>query len=210
MVLFLVLVFSLLNRKRREGDLWILFLLLCGAGGVLAESLRYDKFLEYSFVRIQQVLAAIMLASGVALAGKRERIRRKGPYIIALVSMILTIAECIGLEFIIDRSEAVDSTIYSIFIGALTIPVIQGLTLMSTGKEENGEAGKTKLAAMTAAVTAISVTEVVSLLLEMGRIHYKDKFMLLALLPALTVMIMHCVAIRLAIRKNRPVIRSEE
>ena len=208
MILFLILVFTLLNKKRWDGDLWILFLLLCGAGGVLAESLRKDQYLEYSFVRIQQVLAAIMLAAGVALAGNRSK--RKGPYIVALFTMVLTIAECIGLEFIIDRSTAVHSTIYGVMIGALSIPVIQGVTLLSVNKDGNSSAGDIKTTVMMAVTLSVSATEVVNLLLEMGRIHYTDKYMLMALLSAVAVMIIHSVMTCLAFKRNHTGIQTTD
>ena len=85
MILFLVLVFFL-TRGRKEGDLWILFLLLCGAGGILLESLRYDHFMEFSFVRFEQVMAAGLLAWGVLSAAARNRIR-KGLRISAFISL---------------------------------------------------------------------------------------------------------------------------
>ena len=195
MVLFLVLAFSLLRKKRRDGDLWILFMLLCGAGGVLTESLRKDQFMEYSFVRIQQVLFAVMLAAGVAAAGYRSRKRMKASYIAALVTMALTIAEFIGLEFIIDRSEAIHSTMYGVMIGGLSVPAIQGITLMRISREGNETACETGLTAANAAALAISATEVIAILLEMGRVHYSDKFMLLATLSAAAILVIQCVMI---------------
>lgn len=190
MVLFLALAFSLLNRKRRDGDLWILFLLLCGAGGVLAESLRKDQFMEYSFVRFQQVLAAVMLFAGVAAAGRRGKPGTGSRYIGALITMILTVAECIGLEFIIDRSNAVHATIYSVMAGTLAIPVIHGVVLLGAGKEENELIREKKLAVMTAAALSLSAAETLTLVLEMGRIHYSDKYMLLAVAPAAAILIL--------------------
>ena len=210
MLLFLVLAFSLLRKKRRDGDLWILFMLLCGAGGVLAESLRKDQFMEYSFVRIQQVLSAVMLAAGVAAAGFRSRKRTRAPYIAALVTMVLTIAEFIGLEFIIDRSEAIHSTMYSVMIGTLAIPVIQGITLLEISREGNETVYEARRAAANAASLAISATELIALLLEMGRVHYSDKFMLLATLSAAAILVIQCVMISpLSGKKFHPDIQND-
>ena len=195
MILFLILVFSLLSRKRRDGDLWILFMLLCGAGGILAESLRKDQYLEYSFVRIQQVLSAIMLTAGISVAGYRNSGRVKVPYITALITTVLTIAEFIGLEFIIDRSDAVHSTMYSIMIGSLSIPVMLGIALMGAAKDEK-IFDADRLKTTFSAVIAVSAAEVTAILLEMGRVHYSDKFMLLALLSAAAIAILHIALMR--------------
>ena len=46
LALFLALAFTLLWKRRRTGDSFTLFLLLCGGCGILLESLRYDHFLE--------------------------------------------------------------------------------------------------------------------------------------------------------------------
>ena len=54
-----------------------LFLLLFGAASIVTESLRYDRYLSVSFVGLQQIAAACMLALGVALAVKRSG--RKSP-----------------------------------------------------------------------------------------------------------------------------------
>ena len=201
-VLFLILAFSLLGKKRRDGDLWILFMLLCGAGGVLAESLRKDQFMEYSFVRIQQVLSAMMLAAGTAAAGFRSRGTAKKSYIAALAAMVLTIAEFIGLEFIIDRSDAVHSTMYGIMIGCLSIPVILGVSLMYSVRETDEAAGN-RLKTASAAALAVSAAEMVSMLLEMGRVHYSDKFMVLAVLSAAAIMICNGMMICPAFGKKR-------
>ncbi len=202
MVLFLFLAFSLLRKKRRDGDLWILFMILCGAGGILGESLRKDQFLEYSFVRIQQVLFAVMLAAGIATAGYRTRGRMKASYISALIIMLLTIAEFIGLEFMIDRADVTHSTMYAVMISCLAVPAVHGIALLSAGSEGNESAGKNTLTAASAAGLAVSATEVIGILLEAGRVHYSDKFLLLAALSAAGIMIIQFVMICPAFKKK--------
>ncbi len=64
-ILIPVLILDL-ARSRRDGDTCLLFLLLFGGCSVLLESLRYDHFLTvHSFVGLQHVLAAVILAAGV-------------------------------------------------------------------------------------------------------------------------------------------------
>ena len=66
-ILFVVLLVSA-ARCGMNGGLTIRFLLLFGAASIITESLRYDFFLSISFVGLQQVAAALMLALGVILA----------------------------------------------------------------------------------------------------------------------------------------------
>lgn len=189
MVLFLVLAFSLLKKNRRDGDLAILFFLLCGSGGVLAESLRYDHFLEYSFVRIQQVLAALLLLAGVIAAGSQSRKKYREYYTAMILTMVFTVAECIGYEFVLDRSEAVHSTVYFMLICALSIPVIQGITMVNAGNDGRMEIVRGRLSASGGASLSISAAVVLSVTLEMGRIHYNDQFMIMAVGSAVAVLL---------------------
>ena len=134
LILFLILVFFL-TRSRREGDMRILFLLLCGAGGILLESLRYDHFLEFSFVRFEQVMAAILLVWGVIVAAGRNR-ERKGLRIAAYVSLPVMIGTLIFIEFALDRSSWSHYLLYAMMTAALAMPVVLGVMLLrKRGKE---------------------------------------------------------------------------
>ena len=134
-VLFLVLVAALTREGRREGDLRILFLLLCGAGGVLLESLRYDHFLEFSFVRFEQVMAAVLLAWGVLSAAARNK-TRKGLRIAAIVSLIVVVGAVIGIEFALDRSAVSHYLLYVLMIVLLAVPVTLGILLLTKREKE--------------------------------------------------------------------------
>ena len=133
-VLFLILVFFL-TRERRAGDLRILFLLLCGAGGVLLESLRYDHFLEYSFVRFEQVLAALLLLWGILSAAARNR-KQKALRICALVSLPVVVGAVIGIEFALDRSAVSHYLLYAAMILLLAVPVTLGILLLVKREKE--------------------------------------------------------------------------
>ena len=205
MVLFLVLVFSLLNKRSRDGDLWIRFMLLCGAGGVLAESLRYDDFLVYSFVRIQQVLFAILLLAGVIAAGRKGKTGTKRLYTTAIITMVLTVAECIGLEFILDRTGGVrHEVLYGVMTAALAIPVIHGWILQRLKNRMNEDPRldrKAKSGVLTAALI-LSAAELTALIAEICSIHAMDKFMVLAVASAAAVMILHSVVLYMESRKT--------
>ena len=70
-ILFVVLAFRLC-RNGKPGNLTIEFLLLFGASAIITESLRYDRFLSITFVGLQQIAAALMVAIGVILAARRS------------------------------------------------------------------------------------------------------------------------------------------
>ena len=129
-VLFFVLVLFLTREKRAAGDLWVLFMILSGALGIVLESMRYDNYLEYSFVRIQQVMAAVLLVWGVILAGIRNGGKRKTLFRVAWISLPVSIALCGGIEFALDRMSISHYILYAIMIAALAVPVTLGIILI--------------------------------------------------------------------------------
>ncbi len=207
MVLFLILVFSLLDKKRRDGDLWIRFMMLCGAFGVIAESLRYDDYLVYSFVRIQQVLYALMLFAGVILCGRKIAASEKRIYRAAMIAMIPMIIECVGLEFSLDRSDANKVILHLVMAGAVTIPVIQGFVLLRRKKADDEDGvpeGTGSMKAVFLVSVVISVAEVAVMAAEITRIHsWKDPFLLLSIIPAVFVMLIHSLMMIIYKSKER-------
>lgn len=205
LALFLVLVFSLMDRKILDGDLWIRFMILCGAGGIAAESLRFDDFLVYSFVRIQQVMAALMLIAGVILSGRRSGKGDRRLYITALSSAALAVAGCIGLEFALDRVNVSHSVLYIVMITALLIPVIEGMILMRRSAAEDGGYGRSGGVLTAAIITGmvLSAAEFIVMRAEMGWIHRNDKYLLIVLLSAAGAFAVHGVMLFLNIRDRR-------
>ena len=134
--LFLILVFFLTRGDREDGDLWILFMILCGAGGIMLESLRYDMHLEYHFVRFQQVFAVIFLVIGVVFAGIRNRGAHKGFFRTAVISLPLVIGACGGIEYALDRTSVSHYLLYLMMFVALAVPVAFGILLLR--KREKG------------------------------------------------------------------------
>lgn len=134
LILFLILVFFL-TRSRKEGDLWILFLILCGGGGILLESLRNDEFMVFSFVRIEQVMAAMLLCWGIISAAARNR-TRKSLRICALVSLPAVIGALIGIEFAMDRSSLSHYLLYAVMFAVLAVPVTLGILLLRKREKE--------------------------------------------------------------------------
>ena len=130
------------NRKPRTGLIRFAaalaaFLLLFGAGAVVLESLRYDRFLSISFVGLQQIAAAIMLAIGVVIAFKRGRKRKPRLAIAALISLPLMVGIVLGLEFALDRTTWNKLLLYAIMILTVAAPAAMGLRLLD--KETEGK-----------------------------------------------------------------------
>lgn len=136
-ILFLILVYFL-TRSRQEGDLWILFLILCGAGGIILESLRYDYYLVFSFVRFQQVFAALILVWGIILAGRRTGRTSRGLFIAAVLSLIAAIGAVIAIEFALDRSSISHYLLYAAMLAILCVPVTLGIMMLRNSKKKKG------------------------------------------------------------------------
>lgn len=138
MILFLTLVFMLTRSGRRDGDIWVMFMLLCGAGGIMLESLRYDNFMEISFVRLQQVAAAVLMVWGVIAAGRRNGGNRRNLFRTALISLPVTIGVSIWIEFALDKTTIPHVLLYTLMAVLLAVPVILGIRLLrerQKGKE---------------------------------------------------------------------------
>ena len=132
-VLFIVLAVRF-ARRERDGNLTVEFLLLFGATAIITESLRYDRFLSISFVGLQQVAAAVMLALGVFIAIRRSGRPKSALAIIAAVSLPLMVGAVTGLEFALDRTTWNKILIYILMIITVGIPAGLGLKLLSIGK----------------------------------------------------------------------------
>ena len=134
LVLFIILLIRIL-KSRSDGDTVIAFLLLFGAGAVVLESLRYDRFLSISFVGLQQIAAAVMLAIGVVIAFKRGRARKPRLAIAALVSLPLMVGIVLGLEFALDRTTWNKFLLYAVMILTVATPAVMGLKLLNKDTE---------------------------------------------------------------------------
>ena len=133
-VLFIVLAFRF-TRKEQAGNLTIAFLLLFGAASIVTESLRYDRFLSISFVGLQQIAAALMLALGVILAVRRSKNPKSAMAVAAIVSLLLITGIVIGLEFALDRTTWNKILLYILMILTVSIPAALGLILLKKTKE---------------------------------------------------------------------------
>lgn len=123
LVLFLVLVWDLIHSPR-HGNTCLLFLMLFGAGSVLLESLRYDRFLSITFVGLQHVMAALYLASGVLILAARAGKRQRKLAWAAGISVFAAAGIAIGLEFALDRTGIHALLLYAAYAAVMAVPVV--------------------------------------------------------------------------------------
>ncbi len=137
LVLFIILAVRF-TRKKRDGNLCVAFLILYGGTAIITESLRYDRFLSISFVGLQQIAAALMLALGVILAVRRSRNSRSPLAVSAIISLPLMAGFVIALEFGLDRTSWNKIVLYALMILAVSVPAAIGLILLKNkGKGSN-------------------------------------------------------------------------
>ena len=134
LVLFVILLVRI-SRRSAAGNTVIAFLLLFGAGAVVLESLRYDRFLSISFVGLQQIFAAMMLGIGTVIACVRGRKHKPRLAVAALISLPLMVGIVLGLEFALDRTTWNKMLLYAVMILTVSAPAVMGLELLKNGTE---------------------------------------------------------------------------
>lgn len=125
----LFVVLEILSRRRTllQGDLCTVFLLIFGGVSIITESLRYDEFLSYHFVKFQMVGAALILGAGLLAAARRSPRAPKKLKMASLICLFLMVGIVIGLEFVLDRTEFSRVLTYCAMILTVAVPVGIGL-----------------------------------------------------------------------------------
>ena len=101
----LVLVVTLVRlKKRAPGQSALTALILYAAGQVIFESLRRDQVVRWLFVRVSQLISALILAAVVIIAIVRGLRGRRGVLLMSLT--LLFIGGVIALEFAVEKPLA--------------------------------------------------------------------------------------------------------
>ena len=127
LVLLVILLLDL-GKQNRAGNTFVLFLLLFGAFQIILESLRYDRHMSYSFVRMQQVLSILTLLGGLLLASWRGKKSHGRMWLLAGM-MLLISGVGVGLEFAIDRTEINRYVLYAVYVLVVAAPMYLGIRL---------------------------------------------------------------------------------
>ena len=134
-VLFITLEIISRMKQTESGDIFNVFLLLFGSVGILTESLRYDEFLSYHFVKFQQVGAALLLGGGQLAAALRCAKPSKRLKIASAVCLTLMVGIVIGLEFALDRTRTNPVLVYCGMVLDVGIPAAIGLLEIRTERK---------------------------------------------------------------------------
>ena len=86
-------------------------LILYCAGEILLESLRRDQVIKWSFVRVSQLISAVILALFVLYAVFKKRYTPKQA-VLAILAMAALIGACVALEFSVDKPLILGSIYY--------------------------------------------------------------------------------------------------
>ena len=120
------------KKQQTPGNTFVLFLLLFGASQIVMESLRYDRHMSFTFIRMQQIMAILVLTGGLIYAAKRAGKGKKTLFMLFCM-MVLISAVGVGLEFAIDRTEINRYLLYLALVVLVSIPVCMGLKLRKKG-----------------------------------------------------------------------------
>ena len=131
-ILFVILLADLF-RSRRNGDTFVLFLMLFGACSILLESLRYDRFLSISFVGLEHILSAFFLLAGILILARRIWHTHRKLAVWSIISVFTAAGIALALEFALDRSTMNKILIYGIYVIVLSIPVALGIRMRRIG-----------------------------------------------------------------------------
>ncbi len=129
-----------------------LFLILYCASQILLESLRQDSYLSWQFLRVSQLIAALILAGMMIAACRRhgkpagEGLRRGRLVVVCWCLFVAAIGCCVWLEFAIDKSatlsvdlahvlEAVCCAVLGVTAGLIILPKASSVGAASMEKE---------------------------------------------------------------------------
>lgn len=126
------------KKTKVQGNVFLTFMLLFGGSQVLMESLRYDGHMRFSFIGLQQILAACLLGVALILLYiKAKNAGKRAPLWVPVLTLSAVVAAIIGLEFLIDRSQINKLLLYVLYILILCIPCVLGL-IQKNRSETNG------------------------------------------------------------------------
>ncbi len=131
LILFVVLSCDM-RRQKKPGQTFVLFLLLFGASQIIMESLRYDRHISYTFIRMQQVLTVLTLTGGLLYAAKRSGMGKKA-LLLRTGMMLLITGIGLGLEFAVDRTTINRYLLYLLYVALVSVPVCMGLKYRKKG-----------------------------------------------------------------------------
>lgn len=98
-----ICILLLRSKGKREGILALNALLMLASAQILCESLRQDAVLRFGFVRVNQIIGALIVVFILAYGCVRLPDRRPAPLLFAGCGTILCIALIVAMEFALEK-----------------------------------------------------------------------------------------------------------
>ena len=134
-LLLFVLFLCWAIRGSGKQTLFLKFMLLFGATEIIMQSLRHDLHMTLiSFVRVEQVLAMVLLGVALIILAARSWKHRRGLALAALISIPVVVGLGVGIEFMIDRTATNRYLLYAAFMVLVAVPVVLGFRMMEDRK----------------------------------------------------------------------------
>lgn len=111
------------KKQRKNGDTLLMAMLLIGCTETLFYSLRFDSHMRRSFISMQQLLFAVMMALPLILFAVRCN---KKSIITACALLLVAVVAAVVLEFMIDRSGISRVLLYAVYVLILILPAAAG------------------------------------------------------------------------------------
>lgn len=138
LVVALLIYMASTNKKRKplkNGDIFLLFLLIYGASQIVFDSTRYDSLFMRSngFISIVQILGAVGLVLPIVLFSIRmvKKTGMKGGYVVLWVLIVAAISVAGYMEYHVQRHGDQALFAYSIMSSCLAVAVILALVIWS-------------------------------------------------------------------------------
>lgn len=116
------------KKERKNGDVLLMGMLLLGCTETLFYSLRFDAHMRRSFISMQQLLFAVMMAVPLLVFALRccKKISGKKPLWLSLGLLVFAVIMAVVLEFMIDRSGISRILLYAVYTLILSLPAVAG------------------------------------------------------------------------------------
>lgn len=102
LVALVLFVFLLRVDKNKTGDRTLLFLGLYAAAQIVLESMRFDDFLRWGFIRSSQLLSAVVILFVLACFCRQAKGAQQRGRIAVWIAYVICAGLCLVLEFAVD------------------------------------------------------------------------------------------------------------
>lgn len=132
----ILIAILLWHRLQNKGNVLLPGMILFGSTQLFWESLRLDNFLRFGFVRVNQLLAIILVLLAVVVLLKQSKLIKKKILLTSIAYIIATLL-LIAIEFGLDKSQISNLILYSVMILDLILMILGGYLLLKHTEKNN-------------------------------------------------------------------------